>query len=511
MLVRIYQAEKDAGIDFQMNKEGSSSSFVTAQIKIGNINEYFDGMSVPDLIKATSTVQTVEELIGQEQPDLALVVAILVSTGWNLNDDIFTPEEVWKARNTPLHKPMNDNHKARSILGHIVKTRALDKFGHEIEVEDGESPPNDFDIEVAGVLYRAFPELSDRIDEIIKKANSGEMFVSMESWFPNFDYGLVDSATGEIKLIERNERTAFLTKHLKVYGGTGKYQDYKIGRVLRDMIFGAQGFVDEPANPESVIKVAAEKKAVSRSFVTAELSDLSEGGVEDVDEKQLKELQAKLEEVQTSLAAKENEVAELKKVAEESKAKGYDEQITALDTKVEELTSSIAEMSDKVKAAEAEKTELQKQLDEVTERAEKSEAELETIRKDEAARDRLVKLSKVKKVDDEEATLAELRDMPDETFEAVLKYAGNDKNEGTVSEESEEKTDASESDKDEKTAQEKEKEAEQAEAALDSVKETDSPDFNATENAEKSETEKWVATARALCGRKDTDENEGGE
>lgn len=506
--MRVYQAEKDAGINFQINKAGSSSAFVTAQVQVGDIEKYFDGMSVADLMRSTSTVQSVEELLGQEQPDLALVVAILVSTGWNLNDDVFTPEEVWKARSSPLHKPMNDNHQADKILGHIVQTRALDKFGTEIDVAEGEAPPTEFDIEVAGVLYRAFPELSDRIDEIITKAKAGEMFVSMEAWFPDFGYGLVDPATGETKLIDRTEETAFLTKHLRIYGGSGEYQGYKVGRVLKDIIFGAQGFVDTPANPESVIKVAANQVAASRSFVTAELSDLSEGGVEDVDEKQLQELQAKLEEVQASLESKEKEVAELQKAAEDVQAKDYEGQIAALNTKVEELTAGVTEASEKVEAVEAEKAELQKQLDEVTERAEKSAAELDEIRKNEAARERLAKLSEVKKVEDEEATLAELRDMTEETFEVVLKYAGEAKVEEVASEEPEEKADATET---KAETDDGEKEAEQAEAALNDVEENDdSPDFNATEDAEKSEADQWLSVAGALCGRED-DKDEGGE
>ena len=103
--MRVYEAEKKAGINFN---DHAASAFVTAQVKIGDIAEQFDGMSVADFVKATDIVQTVEELLGQKQPDLALVVSILVSTGWNRNDDIFTPEEVWAARLSPLHKPMND-------------------------------------------------------------------------------------------------------------------------------------------------------------------------------------------------------------------------------------------------------------------------------------------------------------------------------------------------------------------------------------------------------------------
>jgi hypothetical protein len=499
--VRIYQAEKDAGIDFQMNKTGSSSAFVTTQVQVGDINKYFDGMSVADLIKTTSTVQSVEELLGQEQPDLALVVAILVSTGWNRNDDIFTPEEVWKARSSSLHKPMNDKHDAKKILGHIVQSRVLDKSGNEIVVAEGDSIPTEFDIEVAGVLYRAFPELSDRIDEIIAKAQTGEMFVSMECWFPDFGYGLIDPDTNEIKLIQRTEATAFLTKHLQIYGGSGQYQGYRIGRVLRDFIFGAQGFTDEPANPESVIKVAASKVAASRTFVNAELNEFSEGGVEDMNEDQIKELQEKFKETQTSLTNKEKEVVELQKAAEEfdTKAKDYDGQIAVLTTKVDELTASATEASEKMATVETAKDELQKQLDEATERVEKSEAKLDEICKNEAARERLSKLSEVKKIEDEDAALAELRDMTDETFELVLKYAGEVKSEEVEgSGESENKANATNTETDEK-----------AEAALNNVEEEEGVDFNATENAAKSEDDLWLSTANALVGREEKDE--GGE
>ena len=493
--MRVYQAEKDVGINFQINKTGSSSAFVTAQVQVGDIEKYFDGMSVADLMRSTSTVQSVEELLGQDQPDLALVVAILVSTGWNLNDDVFTPDEVWRARSTPLHKPMNDNHQAEKILGHIVQTRILDKSGTEVEVADGESPPDEFDIEVAGVLYRAFSELSERIDEIIAKAKTGEMFVSMEAWFPDFGYGLIDTVTGDTKLVERNEKTAFLTKHLRIYGGSGEYQGHKIGRVLKNIVFGAQGFVDKPANPESVIKVAADQVAASKNFVTAELSDLLEGGVEDVDEKEMRELQAKLEEVQTSLKSKDEEIAGLNKAADD-----YNGQIAALTTKVEELTANITEASEKMEAVEVAKAELQKQLDEMTSRAEKSDAELDEIRKNEMARERLVKLSEVKKIDDEEATLAELRDMTEDTFGKVMKYAGETKSEKVVDGESKEKTDATNTETDD----------EQAEAILNDVDEDDSADLNATEDAAKSESDQWLSVAGALCGCKE-EKDEGGE
>lgn len=491
--MRIYEAEKKAGINFE---DSASSAFVTAQVRIGDIKEHFDGMSVDDLVKATDTVQTVEQLLGQKQPDLALVVSILVSTGWNRNDDIFTPAEVWSARQSPLHKPMNDNHDATKILGHIVQTRTLDKDGNEIALGENESPPSEFDLEVAGVLYKQFDELRDRIEDIIEKSNAGEMFVSMEAWFPDFGYGLMDKETGVTKLIERTEATAFLTKHLRVFKGSGEYQGFKIGRVLKDMIFGAQAFVDggkKPANPESVIKVAAAKEAASGDFVAANLNDLLEGGVEDVDEKEMKVLQKKLEETVASLSTKNQEVTDLQKAAKEFKDSDFEGQIAALNTKVEKLTASSTEVSEKVTTVETEKEELTEKLTAETERADKAVAELDEIRKTDMARDRMKRLCEMKEIKNEEETLAELREMSDDTFNIVLKYAGE----------------VTESTKSKKKTGDENTETDEATAALDDVVEKTEAELNTSKDVAQNEIDGWASTAAALCGQEKNDE--GGE
>jgi hypothetical protein len=381
---------------------------------------------------------------------------------------------------------MNDNHDATKILGHIIQSRPLDKSGEEIELGEDGKIPVEFDLEVAGVLYRAFPALCDRVDEIIAKAKIGEIFVSMEAWFPDFGYGLIDPSTGDTKLIERTEATAFLTKHLRIYGGSGNYQGHKLGRVLKDIIFGAQGFVDDPANPESVIKVAANKVAAPQVFVNAELNELLEGGVVDVDEKQIVELQKSLKETQASLEVKEQEITKLQEAVKEFEAKNYKEQITSLTEKVNGLTDAsekLGEATSTIETITAEKDELQKELNEVKSRVEKSEAELDQIRKTESARERLVKLSQVKKIEDEKATLAELINMTEETFELVLKYASSD-NDNT-----------------------KDQKIEQAEAALDNVEvKSDDAEFNVQGDSKDSETEQWSSMAKNLCRKEEEKE-----
>ncbi len=480
--IKVYKDEKDAGLTDLIQ---CATATLTVQAKhITQINKD-DAVLINKILqflkKETADIQSLEELTGKDQPDLALIVSILVSAGWNLNDDIFTPAELWKARETANHKPINDGHDEESILGHIIQSRAVDKTGDMIT----NNPPDDFDIEVAGVLYKALPKLQARIEEIIHKANNGEMFVSMEAWFPDFAFGVLDNSTGETRLIARNEETAFLTKHLRSFGGPGEFKGQRIGRVLLDINFGGQGFVEIPANPESVIKVAAseELKAVaSKVFRSVEFDDFTEGGVTGMDN--VNDLKKALEEAQMKAAEKDAALADLAKELEVLKTRGSDTQIDELSAQVKELSAVIDDAKEKSEASEAEKADLQKQFDEMAKKAEESAAKLVEIEKDAKAQKRLAQLKEISKVEDEKATLAEIREWSDETFESVLKYAGTKVDET--------KTSSTEDNKDEDAAT----------AALDDVKENkDDPDYQVgTENVEESEMDIALATANALCG-----------
>ena len=118
-----------------------------------------------------------------------------------------------------------------------------------------ESLPEKYHILTGSVIYRSFssPELKDRAENLIAEIELGNKFVSMECFFKGFDYGLVDKSTGLYKTLARNDNTAYLTKYLRAYGGLGEHENYKIGRVLRNITFSGKGFVDKPANPDSII------------------------------------------------------------------------------------------------------------------------------------------------------------------------------------------------------------------------------------------------------------------
>ncbi len=187
--------------------------------------------------------------------DLYPLQSILVSTGWNLNDDVFDPEEVWAARFTPTDKQLNNEHDCAQIIGHMTDCFAADADGKVIANETAaDDLPDLYDLYDSGVLYRYWEkeDLQKKMDEILGQIAQGKKFVSMECYFANFDYAILPKAGGQ-KVVARNGRTAFLTKHLKAYGGDGTYQGDRVGRLLRTITFSGKGLVDNPANPRSKI------------------------------------------------------------------------------------------------------------------------------------------------------------------------------------------------------------------------------------------------------------------
>jgi len=191
----------------------------------------------------------------QDDDDIYHVYSILVTTSWNKNDDVFDKDEVWASKNTPKYKPTNIEHDERQIVGGIIDNWAVDDKFKLIDEKVGlEGLPDHYHILVASVVYKQWqdPAYKQRAMDLIQSIEQGDKYVSMECLFHGFDYAVV-GPDGESHILSRNEETAFLTNHLRAYGGTGAYQDHQVGRLLRNITFSGKGFVNKPANPESVI------------------------------------------------------------------------------------------------------------------------------------------------------------------------------------------------------------------------------------------------------------------
>lgn len=368
-LVVYPQELKDLGEAIKINSISMASAITKTE---------FDVAKLPELQKAIASANP-------NQPDLFYRHAILSSIGWNANDDIFLKEPSWAAKSSPRDKQLNFMHDDSYIIGHMTDNFALAEDGSLLDNElTGDQIPDKFDIGVAFVLYTALAneERRNQVEEIIAGIDSGEWFVSMECRFPHFDYAIADTQ-GNQKIIPRNKDSAFLTKHLAAYGGTGQYQGQKLGRVLKDFVFSGIGIVKNPANKRSVIYNANAYKTFS-----------SQGSLEIRDTKMDEEIKQLKSELAVAKAAVENQN---KAVAEATKAEidGLKAQVTTLTENVAKAEKASKDKDEEVKSAKAEVEALKAAKAEVDTALAAEKKKNEDNQKEKAKAERIAKLVEV--------------------------------------------------------------------------------------------------------------------
>lgn len=319
----------------------------------------------------------------EKQVDLFYLDCILVSTVWNGNDEVFLKEEIVTAKKTPIHKQFNHMHDDGCIIGHITDAQLADFEGNIIAEDTSiENMPNELDIIVSSVLYK---KLSDEkkqkiVSQLIEEIPEGKWFVSMECLFSDFDYAVV-SPQGEQKIIARTEDSSFLTKHLRVYGGTGSVEGYKIGRVPKNLIFCGVGAVENPANKRSEIK--------SFSFVGAKAS------IDMLPEVRMSFTQEQYDALKSNY---DSTKAELDTVKQSAAKANLDVIKSELDAAKAELTKATQDVTNE-KALSEQKSEkiksLETQIAELTEKNSAIVAELNQIKETQKAQARVTKLVEV--------------------------------------------------------------------------------------------------------------------
>ena len=311
------------------------------------------------------------------QVDLYYLNSVLVSTGWNKNDDVFDIAETWAARNTPEDKQFNFMHDESDIIGHITANVVTDFEGNVIS-DDQTEVPESFNIVTSAVLYNSWsdPELKERMERLIAEIEDGKWFVSMECLFNNFDYAVV-SPEGNNQIVQRDEASAFLTKHLRAYGGTGEYEGYKVGRMLRNISFSGKGLVNNPANPRSVIL-----PNTTDPFQNSKATLISDTNIKEINmsddslRTQVDELKAELAGAREAAESAKKEI--LAKQEEEVKAQveAFEATISEKDEAAAALEAQLTEATEKTEALEAEVTQKQEELTEALAKIEAHEVEI---------------------------------------------------------------------------------------------------------------------------------------
>ena len=375
----IYDQEKNDGL--------SSKILASSSIAYASAVE-------PCSLKLSS--KAFKSLASYDDSDLYYVQSILVSSSWNKNDDIFDKYEVWQSKHTPEHKPTNLEHNENLIVGHIISNWPITQEGVLIDQDTPvDNLPDKFHILTGSVIYRGFsnPDLRNRAEKLIEEIQTGSKFVSMECFFKNFDYGIFNKDNNEYKILSRNNETAYLTKYLRAYGGKGENNNYKIGRVLRDITFTGKGFVDKPANEDSIIftkNLLQENKKVEAlsqkndKFLNLGVIDIR---LDNQMESNAMSVQQDVIDIKNKLVAMETSCKEAVAEANESVNSLKDKNIaleSELQTKTNEFTEREQVMSkeiEEVKASAAEellalKTSLEAQIAELSEAIAAKDAEV---------------------------------------------------------------------------------------------------------------------------------------
>ena len=461
--MKIYQSEIDDGLRDQVLTNNTLAWDIVAESFTPEIN-----------IKSSALEKIIAE--NKDQIDLYYLRSILVTAGWNKNDDVFHPQELWDARDTPEDKPFNFMHDERDIIGHITGNTVVDVEGNEIASD--ESLPDTFNILTTAVVYTEWsdPSQRERMRKIVAEIEEGKWFVSMECLFPDFDYALARE-DGQTEVVTRDEASAFLTKHLRAYGGTGEYDNYRVGRLLRNLSFSGKGLVSKPANPNSVIldrtgSYGGENISFTKDK-TLTISSIKEIKMSESYEKQVDDLRAELAEAKAANDALQEKVAAEQQAEFDAKIATFeatlaekDEQISGFETQISEAEAKIAEQAEAIKNGEKDVEDKMKELRE--------------MKKKEAMMKRKAQLAEAGfDADEATATVEQFDTMDDDTFDqvvALMKKRGKHTPEHKEEEAAvapKEKAVKDETKADETVLEEEVETSEASEADLESVEETE--------------------------------------
>lgn len=412
---KVYQTEINDGLAKAI-KNNTTLAYIT------EAKPYEPSGQIKD--KLISLIATANTEIKQE--DLFYINSVLVSVGWNKNDDVFTPQDTWSARATPVDKPFNFMHNEKDIIGHMTASIAVDKDGNIIADDiTPEDIPDQFDIVVASVLYKTWADndLQSRMDNIVETIPNGDWFVSMECLFPGFDYALI-TPTGEHKVVARNEESAFLTKHLRIYGGSGEWNGNKIGRMLRGFAFCGKGLVDNPANERSIILSSAKNFDVddfnAKGNTMTVNNDSQDNNKQEIAMSEA--LQVQIDKLQKQLETSQARETELVSEAQAKAENAFKAQKETLEASVASLTSDVETGATEATVKDAKVIELEATIAKQDESLTEAKTSIETLTQEKTDAGRLTQLVEVGlDSKDAKAIVERWTSATDEQFSDIIK------------------------------------------------------------------------------------------
>ena len=420
--IEIFQAEKDAGLE----------SLISANASIAYQAPVLLSDQPAEIQKNWKPLPFAKA--AKEDADIYHVYSILVTTSWNKNDDVFAKEEVWASKDTPKYKPTNLEHDEKQIVGGMIDNWAVDKnFNLIDENVDPKDLPDHYHILVSSVIYKQWQDQAyqKRALDLISQIEGGQKHVSMECIFRGFDYAVV-APDGKNHILARNDDTAFLTQHLRSYGGTGKYQDHQVGRLLRSITFSGKGFVDRPANPESIIfdqnrifefnkaSISSKNMFLNENGVIMKIDNLNRSDTQESYDMSNEILNDQIAELKTALESAQAENKELADKLSEASVEKYEKTIDTLTEEAKAASEQLETLKTELETSQSKVEEMTGAVEVSNEAYAKLEAEIFEMKAAEKARSRKVLLIKAGLSDEEaEAKMAAFGELSDEQFTAL--------------------------------------------------------------------------------------------
>lgn len=378
--------------------------------------------------------------------DLFSLSAIMLSSVINDNGDAFSQHELLRTAPSAVFKPVNLEHDPKDIRGSIVSAFVLDGIsGNRVNLED---PVDDLGevihLAVNAIIYKhpAHDDLKAAAELLIKDIENRDIFVSMETVFTDFNFLMFDGSNRDpqnIVEIERNAETAFLTKHLKLFGGAGEYGGKSLARILNNTTLVGLGLVKRPGNPDSIIFDSKDlgKFAMSTKKFSKNLTSSNQSGVyidkgensHDTETEMSVHLEKENKELKDKVEVLTATIDELKEQHKESNIELLEKQVAELKQELNKSQADVVDLQKKidqgieaVEKLEAAKACMCKQYDQTVEENKTLQEKLNEMEADKATRSRLnVFLRKGYSEDDAKAAVEELKDATDDLFEVIIK------------------------------------------------------------------------------------------
>lgn len=203
----------------------------------------------------------------ERMQDIQYIYGVMVSSGMNLNGAVFLPSELIYARDTMIGKALDVEHIEYASVGHIYDRAFMWKDGKVFDPLSlfdtmGASVDNaSFDVAILSQLWKY------RYGDIAQEVSDGKYKLSMECYYEDFDI-----LVGDVILSQSEAKKAGLPlenitrlsgQGINVVMPGGERRRVKMGKVLRGILFSGVGLVEDPANPDSLIREAASTTEVS--------------------------------------------------------------------------------------------------------------------------------------------------------------------------------------------------------------------------------------------------------